>query len=1008
MSRFDRTRIMMHSATLALLVALLAPTHAIPAGSKRYSKRNESCGYESCYPVKGGMLNVHLIPSSHLDLGWLKTVDQYYYGSKSWIHKVGVQYIFQSAVNELRNNPSRRFVIAEVAYLWRWWSEQPTARREYVKELVNTGRLEIVNGGWSMNDEALTTYQAVIDQFSWGFRRLEEMFGSQCSKPRIGWQVDPYGHSREMASLFSQFGFEGHFISRLGLAEKSARLQTRSMEFVWTPSPNLGLASNIFTSVLFNMHRAPDSYCFDILCKSDAVVDDIRSRDYNVDVKVQQFIDYCEEQAKFYRTDNIAIVMGDDFQYQSAPSDFINMDKLIRYVNAKQQTGSRVQVQYSTPSCYIKAVNNANSTWPVNEHDFFPYANDLHSYWTGYYTSRPNSKRMERVGNNYLQICKQLHVLAGLEEHEERLVNVMREAMGVMQHHDAITGTERQAVADDYHAMLHNGFVHCEKVIKTAFRKLSSNSIEDAIAEEDPGSHHFTIDSCFLRNISQCIVAEKSNVFVVTVYNPMSSPTTLHVRLPVRGKEYSVQDHNGDEILAQLVPVPIAVRNIRGRRSKAADELVFAAEDLPPLGFRSYYITKLAGGNSTVAEDTTDPNRIANEKIEVYLNSSSFLIQELVLPMINETVIMSQNFAYYKSDGSGSYIFRPANESTFVAVDCAVHRVAYKGDVVEEIHQTFSPWVSQVMRLYRKANYIELEWLVGPVDVNDDNAVGKDVISRFTTELDNQGVFYTDANGRELVKRKLNPESTEPIAGNYYPVPTRILIRDEKRGLELAVLTDRPQGGSSLRNGEIELGVHRRFLADDIMGLNEALNEEEYDKGIVARGKHYVFVGKMDTSSKNNLALEERNMVQKVVNGPWAFVTPADNMTFQQWSSTYIMEFRGLKDALPPNVHVLSLEPWKDHTILLRLEHIMESGEDEDGCRPVVVNIQDMFTPFPVFSIQEMKLGANQPCDTPKMEWGYKRTCGSEEDLQNLCVTSANTVTLKPMQIRTFIIDVKT
>lgn len=31
------------------------------------------------------MLNVHLVPHTHDDVGWLKTVDQYFYGGQSQI-----------------------------------------------------------------------------------------------------------------------------------------------------------------------------------------------------------------------------------------------------------------------------------------------------------------------------------------------------------------------------------------------------------------------------------------------------------------------------------------------------------------------------------------------------------------------------------------------------------------------------------------------------------------------------------------------------------------------------------------------------------------------------------------------------------------------------------------------------------------------------------------------------------------------------------------------------------
>ena len=56
-----------------------------------------------------------------------------------------------------------------------------------------------------MNDEAGTHYNAIIDQHTVGFRFLEQNFG-ECGRPKIAWQIDPFGHSREQASLFAQVG----------------------------------------------------------------------------------------------------------------------------------------------------------------------------------------------------------------------------------------------------------------------------------------------------------------------------------------------------------------------------------------------------------------------------------------------------------------------------------------------------------------------------------------------------------------------------------------------------------------------------------------------------------------------------------------------------------------------------------------------------------------------------------------------------------------------------------
>ncbi len=72
-------------------------------------------------------------------------------------------------------------------------------------------------------------------------------------------------------------------------------------------------------------------------------------------------------------------------------------------------------VFYSTPSCYLYALNKADRTWPSKSDDFFPYGIFPHGYLTGYYTSRPALKRYERYANNILQVTKQLNVLANTQ-----------------------------------------------------------------------------------------------------------------------------------------------------------------------------------------------------------------------------------------------------------------------------------------------------------------------------------------------------------------------------------------------------------------------------------------------------------------------------------------------------------------------------------------------------------------------------------------------------------------
>jgi len=134
-----------------------------------------------------------------------------------------------------------------------------------------------------MNDEAAASYVDIIDQMTLGIKFLNETFGS-CSIPKAVWQVDPFGHSREQASIFAQMGFEYLFLGRIDHQDKSTRLQNREMEMMWNVSDSLNIS--IFTGILYNTYSPPSGFCFDVLCGDETIVDDPNSPMFNIDRRV--------------------------------------------------------------------------------------------------------------------------------------------------------------------------------------------------------------------------------------------------------------------------------------------------------------------------------------------------------------------------------------------------------------------------------------------------------------------------------------------------------------------------------------------------------------------------------------------------------------------------------------------------------------------------------------------------------------------------------------------------
>jgi hypothetical protein len=65
---------------------------------------------------------------------------------------------------------------------------------------------------------------------------------------------------------------------------------------------------------------------------------------------------------------------------------------------------------------------------------------------------------------NLFQVAKQLAVV-GQESYDNPGINSLKEAMGVLQHHDAITGTELIEVTHDYHRILYAGLSNANDAV---------------------------------------------------------------------------------------------------------------------------------------------------------------------------------------------------------------------------------------------------------------------------------------------------------------------------------------------------------------------------------------------------------------------------------------------------------------------------------------------------------------------------------------------------------------
>jgi alpha-mannosidase len=383
----------------------------------------------------------------------------------------------------------------------------------------------------------------------------------------------------------------------------------------------------------------------------------------------------------------------------------------------------------------------------------------------------------------------------------------MEGAIGVATHHDGMSGTERQDVSDDYSQRISEGHFEVEAGVAMSLQKLTG------ITEEIGHCNCNAAGNCL--NMSLCAYTTGVDEFTVLAWNPEGQKASNWLRIPVSGAAYTVTDLSSKKVLpsqATLIDnrtheLPLLYINKHGMKAaelaaeeaklsnKATHVLNFEAST-PAVGYSSFSVKKSAASEAVITQPVATPSTVSNGVYELTINQAKGSIESVKNIASGVETTFNVTWGYYVSSegsstktklpngtvetsgqASGAYMFRPDDQFTHACATSQPTIEVSTGPLVTEIKQTFASWATHVIRLTKGSPYVEVEWTAGPIPWNEGpkGHQGKELVVKFSSGLASDGVFYTDSNGREMLKRKRDARGpsyppfviNEPVAENY-------------------------------------------------------------------------------------------------------------------------------------------------------------------------------------------------------------------------------------------------
>ncbi|XP_052756455.1 alpha-mannosidase 2 [Galleria mellonella] len=815
-------------------------------------------------------LKVFIVPHSHNDPGWIKTFENYY--------KSQTKAIFHNMVEKLSEGIGRKFIWAEISFLSLWWNSDASDNDKVIfKNLLKSGKLEIVTGGWVMNDESSSHWLSIIQQLTTGHQWLFDNLGYI---PKNAWSIDPFGYSSSQPYLLKLAGLENSVIQRVHYRVKKELALNRQLEFKWRQLWDGVGKTEMFTHLMpFYSYDVPHSCGPDpkICCQFDFKrlpgngvtcpwgIAPRKIIQKNVEERAHLILDQWRKKAQLYRSNVVMFPLGDDFRYDRAnewDNQYGNYEMLIDYINNNDAWNA--EVQFGTLEDYFKALHAETklSDFPVLSGDFFTYADRSQHYWSGYYTSRPFYKNMDRILLAYVRAAEIITAQATSTHSVTYIMSLQlrdrveqaRRMLALFQHHDGITGTSRDEVREDYAKKMLTAIKYSQSAIQQAAYYLLK---QPPLIEQTQEDIYFDVDDIWRRHdeipgritIALDIVLPSKRL---VLYNSLSFKRHEVLTVLVSSPHVEVFDPEGNPIMAQVAPVVAGEKRLGFAANKfllsfpvTVDALsltmytVSLRDNMSINKYTSYTrvrvynadywnieLPKMFPVEQPPARLTEDVTVQAGNGTRVVANMNGLL--KAIVSSNGGTTPVHMDYVQYDTqkghdNNSGAYLFIPLGPAQPFKSDAfpeiVITEGIYKSTLYSSLNGPRAAEIVLAISVYDNPSLPQAEVEISNTLLIDPVVDDIELAMRFSTEIKNGDVFYTDLNGMQMTKRRYFEKL--PLQANFYPLPAAAYIEDESTRFTL--LTSTPLGMAALQPGQIEVMQDRRLSRDDNRGMNQGV-----------------------------------------------------------------------------------------------------------------------------------------------------------------------------------------